>query len=53
MEPGFALACLSVLSSHNLVTALGTYGGGARYKITDFGRALVKVMSQAAGLTGS
>jgi hypothetical protein len=53
MEPGFALACLSVLSSHNLVAALGTYGGGARYKITDFGRALVKVMSQAAGPTGS
>jgi hypothetical protein len=53
MEPEFALACLSVLSSHNLVTALGTYGGGARYKITDFGRALVKVMSQAAGPTGS
>jgi len=49
MEPEFVLACLSVLSSHNLVTALAIYRAGARYKITDSGRALVKVMSQGAG----
>lgn len=48
MEPGFALACLSVLSGHNLIKVLGTYGGGSRYKITDFGRALIKVMRQVA-----
>lgn len=47
MAPGFVLACLSVLTRHNLATTLATYGGGQRFKITDFGRALVEVMQQA------
>jgi hypothetical protein len=51
MAPGFVLACLSVLTRHNLATTLATYGGGARFKITDFGRAMVEVMNQATGRT--
>ena len=48
LDPEFAAACLSVLIRHGLVRALGTHSGGSRFKITDFGRALVRVMQHAA-----
>jgi hypothetical protein len=44
MPPGFVLACLGVLTRHSLAEPLITYSGGQRFKITDFGRALVAVM---------
>lgn len=46
MPPGFTLACLSVLTRHDLARAVGTYSGGQRFKITDFGRAMLDAMSQ-------
>jgi hypothetical protein len=51
MPPGFVRACLSVLTRHDLARALVAYGGAQRFKITDFGRAMLEAMSQpvAAG----
>jgi hypothetical protein len=51
MAPGFVFACLSVLTRHSLAATLATYEGGTRFKITDFGRALVEVMNQVTGRT--
>jgi len=48
--PEFVLACLSALTRHGLVRAVATIGGGQRFKITDFGRALVEVMNQFGGV---
>jgi hypothetical protein len=47
MPPGFVRACLSVLSRHDLARALSTYGGTQRFKLTDFGHAMLDAMRQA------
>lgn len=47
LAPGFVLGCLSVLTRHNLTRTLATYGGGQRFQITDFGRAMLDAMGQS------
>jgi hypothetical protein len=52
LPPGFTRACLSVLARHDLARALSTYGGGQRFKITEFGTAMLNAMTQAvSGVT--
>jgi hypothetical protein len=48
MTPELALPCLRALVRHGLADTVGTYGGGTRYRITDFGRDLLRVMAQSA-----
>ncbi len=53
MDRRFVLACLSGLTRHNLVTAIGTLDGGSRFKITDLGATLVQVIRQSGPISQS
>jgi hypothetical protein len=43
----FVLACLSTLISHGLIKTATAYGGEQQWMLSQLGRAMVAVMSQA------